>query len=104
MVTAAMEASFQRARRPEQKSRRREDILAAAAQLAHDSGVARVSLGDIAAAVGLAKSNVLRYFGTREEIYLQLTMREGADWAAAAVAALRQASGFSSAATALADA
>ncbi|WIX93452.1 TetR/AcrR family transcriptional regulator [Amycolatopsis sp. DG1A-15b] len=99
-----MEASFQRARRPEQKNQRRETILAAAGDLARASGVAWVSLGDIAAAVGLAKSNVLRYFGTREEIYLQLTMREGADWAAAAGAALHGASGFSAAAAALADA
>ena len=99
-----MEASFQRARRPEQKSQRRETILATAADLARDAGVARVSLGDIAAAVGLAKSNVLRYFGTREEIYLQLTMHEGTDWATAAVSALRGVSGFSAVATALADA
>jgi AcrR family transcriptional regulator len=99
-----MEASFQRARRPEQKNQRRETILAAAADLARVSGVARVSLGDIAAAVGLAKSNVLRYFGTREEIYLQLTMREGTDWAAAAGTALREASGFPAAAAALAGA
>ena len=99
-----MEASFQRARRPEQKSQRRETILATAADLARDAGVARVSLGDIAAAVGLAKSNVLRYFGTREEIYLQLTMHEGTDWATAAVSALHGVSGFSAVATALADA
>ncbi|MFJ8911127.1 TetR/AcrR family transcriptional regulator [Amycolatopsis sp. NPDC102389] len=99
-----METSFQRARRPEQKNQRRETILAAATDLALASGVARVSLGDIATAVGLAKSNVLRYFGTREEIYLQLTMREGADWAVAAGAALHGASGFSAAAAALADA
>src|ERR1051325_8727948 len=72
-----MEASFQRARRPEQKDQRRERILGAAHELAQDSGVARVSLGDIAAAVGLAKSNVLRYFGTREEIYLRLMWRGG---------------------------
>ncbi|MCW2140778.1 transcriptional regulator, TetR family [Actinoplanes cyaneus] len=104
MVLAVMEASFQRARRPEQKDQRREDILAAAGRLALESGVARVSLGDIAAAVGLAKSNVLRYFGTREEIYLQLAMREGNEWAAAALAALRGASGFSATAAALADA
>src|SRR4051812_15748215 len=99
-----MGASFQRARSPEQKDERRETILATAAELARASGVARVSLGDIAVAVGLAKSNVLRYFGTREEIYLRLAMREGDDWAAAVGAALHQASGFSATATALADA
>ncbi len=103
MVMAVMEASFQRARRPEQKNERRETILATAGELAEDLGVARVSLGDIATAVGLAKSNVLRYFGTREEIYLQLTMREGTNWAVAASAALHEASGFSATASALAD-
>ena len=99
-----MEASFQRARRPEQKSQRRETILATAAELARESGVARVSLGDIAVAVGLAKSNVLRYFGTREEIYLQLTKQEGTDWTTAVVSGLHGLSGFSAVATALADA
>lgn len=99
-----MGASFQRARRPEQKNQRRETILAIAGELAQDSGVAQVTLGDIAAAVGLAKSNVLRYFGTREEIYLQLTMREGSEWAAAVGAALHGASGFAATADALADA
>ena len=32
-----------------------------------------MTLGDVAREVGLAKSNVLRYFETREEIYGQLT-------------------------------
>ncbi len=88
-----MERSYQRARRPEQKDERREAILAAATELAKDRGVARVSLGDIATEVGMAKSNVLRYFGTREEIYLHLTRLEGGQWRDAAVAALHQAAG-----------
>jgi AcrR family transcriptional regulator len=99
-----MQAPFQRARRPDQKDQRREAILGAAAELAQQSGVAWVSLGDIASAVGLAKSNVLRYFGTREEIYLRLTMQEGSDWAAAASTALQGAEGATAAAGALADA
>ncbi|GAA2515036.1 TetR/AcrR family transcriptional regulator [Winogradskya humida] len=99
-----MQAPFQRARRPDQKDQRREAILDAARELALRSGVAWVSLGDIATAVGLAKSNVLRYFGTREEIYLRLTMQAGSDWAAAATAALRDASGAGATAAALADA
>jgi AcrR family transcriptional regulator len=68
---------FLRARRPEQKQQRREAILTAARQLAVDSGVGHVTLGGVATAVGLAKSNVVRYFGTREEIYLELA---GACW------------------------
>jgi AcrR family transcriptional regulator len=99
-----MQAPFQRARRPDQKDQRREAILGAAAELAQRSGVAWVSLGDIGTAVGLAKSNVLRYFGTREEIYLRLTMQEGSDWAAAVSEALQDAVGAAATAAALADA
>ncbi|ANZ41685.1 hypothetical protein BBK82_42795 [Lentzea guizhouensis] len=98
-----MDASFRRARQPEQKQQRREAILAAARDLALTSGVAGVSLGDIAAAVGLVKSNVLRYFGTREEIYLQLTMRDGTEWADAVTDRLQGAAGIGEMATALAD-
>jgi AcrR family transcriptional regulator len=72
---------FMRARRPEQKQQRREAILAAARELAAESGVRNVTLGGVAAAVGLAKSNVVRYFGTREEIYLVLAAEYWRDWA-----------------------
>ncbi len=72
---------FMRARRPEQKEQRRAAILAAARELALESGVRNVSLGSVATAVGLAKSNVTRYFGTREEIYLELAAACWRDWA-----------------------
>lgn len=71
---------FERARRPEQKQQRRAEILAAAAELATERGVRAVTLGDIAGAAGMAKSNVLRYFGTREEIYLELLLEASAAW------------------------
>jgi AcrR family transcriptional regulator len=74
--------TFQRARRPEHKQQRREEILAAARTLARDRRVQHVSLGDVAAAAGMAKSNVLRYFETREEIYLQLTLEAYEEWTA----------------------
>ena len=70
------QTTFRRARRPEQKRERREAILRAARDLADGSRVRDVSLSCIASAVGLAKSNVVRYFGTREEIYLALTIHE----------------------------
>jgi AcrR family transcriptional regulator len=76
-----MSQRFLRARRPEHKQERREAILAAARALAAESGVRNVTLGGIAEAVGLAKSNVARYFGTREEIYLALTAECWQDWA-----------------------
>src|ERR687890_1121140 len=84
-------SAFVRARRPEQKHQRREAILAAARDLAVDSGVRNVSLGAVADAVGLAKSNISRYFGTREEIYLELLAEEWQDYAAAVTAGLANA-------------
>jgi AcrR family transcriptional regulator len=80
--------SFQRARRPEQKEQRREAILAAAADLARRDGVRAVSLSDIARAVGIHKSALLRYFDTREGIFLELTGREWREWEEATSAAL----------------
>ncbi|GAA4978713.1 AcrR family transcriptional regulator [Nonomuraea thailandensis] len=76
-------SAFLRARRPEHKQQRREAILAAARELARTSGVRNVSLGAVAEAVGLAKSNIVRYFGTREEIYLELLVDEWRQWAEA---------------------
>lgn len=73
-------SEFVRARRPEHKQQRRDSILAAARRLAVESGVNNVSLGNVATAVGLAKSNVVRYFGTREEIYLELAGQCWHDW------------------------
>lgn len=74
------DGAFLRARRPEHKQQRREAILAAARELALRSGVREVSLGGVAAAVGLAKSNLARYFATREEIYLELAAQEWHGW------------------------
>jgi AcrR family transcriptional regulator len=76
--------AYQRARSPEHKEERREAILAAAASLARGSAVRAVSLGDIARHVGLAKSNLLRYFESREDIFLTLLLREWEDFTAAA--------------------
>ncbi|HEY2478918.1 MAG TPA: TetR family transcriptional regulator [Solirubrobacterales bacterium] len=80
--------SFKRARRPEQKEQRREAILAAAAELAAREGVREVTLGDIARAVGIHKSALLRYFETREQIFLELTARAWGEWREATSAAL----------------
>jgi AcrR family transcriptional regulator len=73
--------SFQRARSPEHKAQRREAILAASARLAERDGVRQVTLADIAHDVGVHKSALLRYFQTREEIFLELTARAWREWA-----------------------
>ena len=72
--------TFQRARRPEHKRQRAEAILAAARELAVRDGVRAVSLADIASAVGMHKAALLRYFETREEIYLRLAAADWLDW------------------------
>ena len=81
--------SFQRARRPEQKERRRQDILSAASTLGARDGVRAVTLTDIAAEAGVHKSAVLRYFETREAVFLLLTAEAWQDWSAAVDEALR---------------
>ncbi|MGH3097535.1 MAG: TetR family transcriptional regulator [Streptosporangiales bacterium] len=96
-------STFLRARRPEHKQQRREAILTAARELARASGVRNVSLGAVAEAVGLAKSNVVRYFGTREEIYLELLAEEWREWAETASARLRDAGDTGEAVAALAE-
>lgn len=80
---------YQRARRPEQKEERREAIIAAARELAGERSVREVSLGDIARRVGLAKSNLLRYFESREHVFLRLLLREWDDWRLDAAQRLR---------------
>ena len=86
-------STFQRARSADHKAQRREAILAAAEQLAIRDGVRQVTLGDIATVVGIHKSALLRYFETREEIFLELTGRSWTAWAQETSAALAQLGG-----------
>jgi AcrR family transcriptional regulator len=83
--------TYQRARRPEQKLERRDAILGAARELALRDGVRTVSLADIAARVGIHKSALLRYFETREQIFLELTAQAWREWAAGLHAELDEA-------------
>ncbi len=73
----------QRARSAEAKLQREQAILDAAAQLGTERGIRTVTLTDIAQAVGLHKSAMLRYFETREQIFLKLTAAGWRDWSAA---------------------
>jgi AcrR family transcriptional regulator len=73
---------FKRARRPEQREARRQAILDAAAAMLAESSVTEISLRELSKRVGLAKSNVLRYFETREEVFLELLDRAARDWLA----------------------
>ncbi|MEV7090952.1 TetR family transcriptional regulator [Streptomyces sp. NPDC093085] len=64
--------TFQRARSEEQREIRRRAILDAAAAMLDEMPVAEVSLNELSRRVGLAKSNVLRYFESREAVLLEL--------------------------------
>jgi AcrR family transcriptional regulator len=82
--------TFQRARSADHKAQRREAILAAAEQLAVRDGVRQVTLAEIAGLVGIHKSALLRYFETREEIFLELNGREWTGWTKGTSEALAQ--------------
>ncbi|MFE3647123.1 TetR family transcriptional regulator [Streptomyces sp. NPDC057579] len=72
-----------RARSPEAKRAREAAILDAAARLATAHGIRSVTLTDIAAEVGMHKSAMLRYFETREEIFLRLAAAGWVEWSQA---------------------
>jgi AcrR family transcriptional regulator len=78
-----MNQSFQRARSTEAKEQREAAILKAARALARTHGVRQITLTDIADAVGMHKSALLRYFETREQIFLVLTAEGWSEWSSA---------------------
>jgi AcrR family transcriptional regulator len=67
-----MTSTFQRARSDEQRAVRRQAILDTAAAMLAEMPVAQLSLNELSRRVGLAKSNVLRYFESREAVLLEL--------------------------------
>ncbi|MEU9885293.1 TetR family transcriptional regulator [Sphaerisporangium sp. NPDC051011] len=81
-------ADFQRARRPEQVEIRKGVILAMAREMLRQRPLAELSLNELASRVGLAKSNVLRYFESREAIFLEILDELWQEWLDALDAAL----------------
>ncbi len=82
METTAPDAGpFLRARSTAAKQARETAILAAARALGERDGIRRVTLTDIADAVGMHKSAMLRYFETREQIFLRITAAGWQEWA-----------------------
>lgn len=71
---------FQRARSEEQREVRRRAILDTAAAMLREMPVADVSLNELSRRVGLAKSNVLRYFESREAVLLELLDDATREW------------------------
>ena len=73
---------FQRARSEEQREARRQAILGAAAAMLAEMPVADVTLNELSRRAGMAKSNVLRYFESREAVLLELLDSAWQDWLA----------------------
>jgi len=74
--------TFQRARSEEQREIRRRAILDTALAMLDEMSVAEVTLNELSRRVGLAKSNVLRYFESREAVLLELLERGLREWLA----------------------
>ena len=85
----AASAPNKRARSADQKSERRNAILAAADDHLRDVGFEAFSMGSLARIVGLAKGTLYLYFRTREEVFLCLSESKIDDWATALGDALR---------------
>jgi AcrR family transcriptional regulator len=72
--------TFQRARSEEQRAVRRRAILDAASGMLAEMPVAQVTLNELSRRAGLAKSNVLRYFESREAVLLELLDSAWQEW------------------------
>ena len=83
-----MARTFQRARSDEQRALRSQTILETASAMLDEMPVADISLNELSRRVGLAKSNVLRYFDSREAVLLELLDGSVGEWIAHLEAAL----------------
>jgi AcrR family transcriptional regulator len=94
----ATTTTFQRARSDEQRALRSQAILDTAAAMLQEMPVADISLNELSRRVGLAKSNVLRYFDSREAVLLELLASSFREWlaylAAELPSAVRRRAGF----------
>ncbi|MFI2364363.1 TetR/AcrR family transcriptional regulator [Promicromonospora sp. NPDC019610] len=81
-MTESATTGFQRARSAEQREIRQQTILDAAAELLREMPVAEISLRELSRRVGLSKTNVVRYFETREAVFFELLNRSLAQWTA----------------------
>ncbi|MFL0240784.1 TetR/AcrR family transcriptional regulator [Mycobacterium sp. SMC-17] len=72
--------TFARARSPEQREDRLRRLTEATRALLDSTRAGELTLGDVAAAAGLAKSGVLRYAGSREALLLLVMYHEHLGW------------------------
>lgn len=80
MVSASPPLPFARARNEAQRQDRLTQLTAATRALLTQTRATALTLGDIAAAAGLAKSGILRYAGSREALLLRAMHEEHLAW------------------------
>ena len=78
--TQAQKSDWIRATKPNQKNQREVEILTAAKRLLKKNGYEGTSLNTIAKEAQFTKSNVYRYFSSREEIFLNVYMEYILAW------------------------
>jgi TetR/AcrR family transcriptional regulator len=96
-------SSWQRARSEEQVAQRVEAILAAASRLFETIPYEEVTLRSIAREAGFTRSNIYRYFETREAIFLRLYRDDVERWVAELRAAVSAGAAVASAPEAATD-
>ena len=77
---SAVALPFARARSPQQREDRVRHLTQVTRDLLDDTRASELTLGEIAAAAGLAKSGVLRYAGSREALLLLVMYHEHLGW------------------------
>ncbi|MCP5061981.1 MAG: TetR/AcrR family transcriptional regulator [Ignavibacteriae bacterium] len=82
--------SWIRARTEEKKSERKEAIYNAALDLFKKNGYEKVSFNGIASEAGFTKSNMYRYFSSKEEIFLNIFSDLFEDWVDECVSQLKK--------------
>jgi len=79
-MTECLKKIWQRARSPEQKQERVTAILAAAARLYDRCSWDEITLVEIGQEAGFTRSNLYKYFQTKEEIFLELMKEDLSAW------------------------
>ncbi|MFC5751414.1 TetR/AcrR family transcriptional regulator [Actinomadura rugatobispora] len=79
-MSSGQQVDFQRARNAAQREVRRRAILEAAAELLGESPLSDISLRELSRRVGLSKTNVVRYFETREAVFFALLNQTLDEW------------------------
>lgn len=72
--------TWQRARSDEQKEQRILELIQAAAKLYEATPIAEITIATIAREAGWTRSNIYKYFSTKEEVFLELLQNDVSAW------------------------